>query len=446
MFAKPKYLPDTSIATAYAERQTALPGQNLVWLKHRRDEAVAGFGAAGWPAGSVEAWKFTSLKPVLEFTVPEGERPHQGDIRAAVEKLDALPVGPRMVFVNGVFNTSLSNIPEQAGVDIRPLSQLLNNDAGLVETYLGRLSVTDATAGFPQVSLALAEEGMVIRLEEGVELAQPLMVAHIHTGGAGAARVYSRHVIVLKPGSKMTLAEYQIGKPSAAYLANATSEIYISGGAALTHIFMQEESEWALQVNTRYIRQEKQSRYHGLVMTTGAKLNRIETQITLAGTQADSTLHTVQLVRDALHSDSTTRMVHDTVDATSNQHCRMILDDSAKGVWQGKTVVARDAQKTDARQLNKNLLLSRAAVAHTKPELEIYADDVKCSHGATVGELDAKALFYLESRGISPDDAKRLLVGAFAAEAIDGAVIQDDFKAILHRKVSEWMEAREGRA
>lgn len=436
MFAKPKYIPDTTVAERYAGQA---PSRHL-WLRQRQDAAIAAFKAGGYPTRTVEAWKFTDVKSLLALK-PVEARPHQGDISAAAKYLDALPAGPRIVFVNGAFHTALSESPQWAGITVQPVAKLLAEQPQRLEPYLGALVAPHNDHAFNQLSLAFAQDGLAVLAEDGCNAELPLVVAHIFTGGAQAASVAMRHVVVLGANSCLTLVEHTLGVPDAVYTGNSVTEIFLAGNAALRHVLVQRESAAAAQVQTRYVQQSQESRYHSVALTTGAKINRVETQITLQGEGADATMHTVQLLRGHLHSDSMTHVLHDTVNATSNQHCRMILDDQAKGAFQGKTIVARDAQKTDAHQLNKNLLLSRQAVVDSKPELEIYADDVACSHGATTGELDAMALFYLQSRGIEKATARQLLVEAFADDVIDETLLDDEWKEVLRARVSEWMQA-----
>ncbi|MBM3617211.1 MAG: Fe-S cluster assembly protein SufD [Alphaproteobacteria bacterium] len=422
MFAKPVYIPDESVA--------AKPSA-VAWLDARREKAVAAF--PGFPSQNVEQWKYTNVKPLLAV-VAEG-RPNQGDISTAAGLLDALPAGPRVVFVNGHYHTALSDVPAISGLSVEPLSKSLDG----LEPYLGVLSAADEKNGFVSASLAQAEDGFVIRADADAEVSLPIVIAHIHTGGAQAERTFTRSIIVLGESAKLEVIELAVGVPEAQYAAIGTTEIFIADHAELRHTLIQQDSAKGAEVLTRYLTQGKESQYHGLVFTTGAKVNRVETHALLTGEKAHTGVHTVQLLRDERHSDSTTRVTHDTTEATSQQHCRMILDDNARGVFQGKTIVSRDAQKTDGQQLNKNLLLSRTAWVNTKPELEIYADDVKCSHGATTGELDAHSLFYLESRGIDKASARRLLVEAFAEDAITEAGVSEEIKDHLRARVADWM-------
>lgn len=432
MFAKPKYLSDDS----FQPRFSALAQLSVEWLAKRRSEAAAAY--KGYPTTHVESWKFTATKPLMALEAPEKTRPNQGDISNAAAMLDALPVGYRAVFVNGHFHTALSNLPDMAGVELKPLREMLADNSGHLESYLGRLSAKHDHP-FAQSSLALAEDGLALRVEEGITLDQPIVVGHIHTGGSQALHTHARNVYVLKAGAKAQIIEMSIGVPDAVYAANSTTEIFLGGAAELTHTLVQHESTQGARLDSRFIYQDKRSKFHGIALTTGARVNRIETHATLGGIESHAAQHTVQLLGGHLHSDSTTHVLHDTTDATSNQHCRMIMDDYAKGAFQGKTTVARDAQRTDAHQLNKNLLLTRNALVDSKPELEIYADDVKCAHGATTGDLDAKALFYMQSRGIDPETARQLLVEAFADEVIEHTPLDDEMKTLLRGYIAAWM-------
>lgn len=433
MFAKPKYIADETLKARFA----ALPESSIEWLAKRRADAAAAY--QGYPTTNVESWKFTQTKPLMTLQAVEKARPNQGDISNAAAMLDALPVGYRAVFVNGHFHTALSNLPEEAGVEVAPLRQMLAEHPGHLEAYLGRLSAKYDNS-FSQASLAVAEDGLAIRIEEGIQLEQPIVIGHIHTGGSQALHTHARNVYVLKAGAKAEIIEMSIGVPDAVYAANTTTEMFLGGAAELHHTLIQHESTQGARIDSRYVWQDKRSQFHGVAVTTGARVNRVETQAVLGGIEAHTAQHVVQLLRGSLHSDSTTHVLHDTTDATSNQHCRMILDDTAKGAFQGKTTVARDAQKTDAHQLNKNLLLSRSAVVDSKPELEIYADDVKCSHGATTGEMDTKALFYMQSRGIDPATARQLLVEAFADEVIEHTPLTEEMKTLLRQYVATWMK------
>lgn len=435
MFAKARYIADESLKAQF----DLLPKDAAEWLVKRRGDAVAAY--RGYPTSNVESWKFTQVKPLLSLKA-DNARPNQGDISNAAAMLDVLPVGYRVVFVNGRFHTALSNLPQEAGVEVRSLREMLAEHPGYLEAYLGRLSAQYDNS-FAQASLALAEDGLAIRIEEGITLDQPIVVGHIHTGGSQALHTHARNVYVLKAGAKATVIEMSIGVPEAVYAANSTTEIFLGGAAELCHTLIQHESAQGARIDSRYVWQDKRSRFHGVTMTTGARVNRVETQVVLGGVESHAAQHTVQLVDGNRHSDSTTHVRHDTTNATSHQHCRMILDGHAKGAFQGKTTVARDAQKTDAHQLNKNLLLSRNAQVDSKPELEIYADDVKCAHGATTGDLDARALFYMQARGIDPDTARQLLVEAFADEVIEHTLLDDEMKTLLRGYVSAWMGKRD---
>lgn len=400
--------------------------------RYIEDAALTGQGRfKGYPTSSVEGWHYCSPKALIERmdASQENMRVHQGDIAAAIKKLSAFPISGRLVLVNGAINRGLTEIPQHAGLKVESLTEYCRNNGN---SLLGAL---DDGTGFTAASQIQAHDGVVIQVTKDYPSSQPLMIAHVNTG----VYVPLRHIWVVEEGANIQLIEYFMGIPKVTYAINSTAEIFVQENAELTHTLLQEESEEAAVLHTRFVKQQKASRYQGMVFTTGARMNRVETRIILAGEKSHAALHTVQLLQGNQHSDSTTHITHAAPNATSEQHCRTIVDDTAKGAFQGKTLVARDAQKTDARQLNKNLLLSRTAEVNSKPELEIYADDVACSHGATTGELDVKALFYLMARGINEETAKRLLVEAFADAVIEETFVCEDMKDLLLEKVAQWM-------
>lgn len=434
MFPKQRYTPDDTFAATFGARYP-LPE----WLMQQKQQAAGAW--QGIPTPHVETWKYTQLKNI--YTLPESkQRPTQGDIAWAVGRLDAWPVGYRAVFVNGAFHTALSQLPEMAGVVAMPLREALVKEPALLQPHLNRLALRGNDLA--KRGIALAEDGLFLHIAKGVELPEPLTIAHISTGGAQAQQTYAQHLFVLGEGAQASVHQLSLGVPQAEYSAHVVAEYVLAKHARLQVAGISQESTQGVQLSFGYVEAAEEAVFHDVFLTEGAKVQRHEHVAWLVGARAHAGQHSVQLLNGRLHADCTTLVVHDTVEATSEQHCRIIADDEAQGVFQGKTKVERDAQKTDAHQLNKNLLLSRKAQVDSKPELEIYADDVKCSHGATTGELDKRALFYLESRGISPDDARQLLVEAFAEEVIETAPVGQEMQDVLRAHVARWMQQRKG--
>jgi Fe-S cluster assembly protein SufD len=248
---------------------------------------------------------------------------------------------------------------------------------------------------------------------------------------------HPRHHIRLDKDAKLTLVEISAGQGT--YLLNTVAEIHVAPGAHLTHIRLQDEAQTAFHVSTTYADIEANGTYDSFTLNLGARLSRTEVHAQLTGPGAIAHLNAAQILTGTQHADFTTVVGHTAPKCTSRQTVKNVLAGRSRGVFQGKIEVARDAQKTDGYQMNQALLLSPDAEIDSKPELEIFADDVKCSHGATVGELDSEQLFYLRSRGIPDAEARSILVRAFLAEALD-AVTDDSIRAILETAVERWWE------
>jgi Fe-S cluster assembly protein SufD len=255
--------------------------------------------------------------------------------------------------------------------------------------------------------------------------------------GSGSVAFHLRHIIRLRAGARLVLLETATGEGS--YLHNPVTEIHIAPGASLTHVRLQNESPTAFHLATIYVEIEQGGIYDAFTLNLGGRVTRTETHTHLAGPNAVAHVNGVQLLGGTQHADFTSVMRHSAPSGTSRQTVKNVLTGRSRGVFQGRIEVARAAQKTDGYQMNQALLLSPDAEIDSKPELEIFADDVKCSHGATVGELDAEQLFYLRSRGIPDPEARAILVRAFLAEALD-AVTHDAVRAALEAGVERWWE------
>jgi Fe-S cluster assembly protein SufD len=392
----------------------------------QREAAADAFRRAGLPGATSgrreEAWKYTSLRPVAEAAFHEALTPLAGD-SALLASLPAIDV-PRIVFVDGRFRPELSALP----VALRFTS--FADDA-----RFGRLARPDSE---PLVALntMLAEDGALLSVPEGMD-AGMLLLASIGTDAAGATAFHPRHAITLERGARLTVIELAQG--NGVYLHNPVTEIRVAEDAVLTHVRVQDESLAAFHLSTVYAEIAERGTYDSFALNLGARVARTEVHAHLAGSKAITHLNGAQLLGGVQHADFTTVVRHDAPSCTSRQTVKNVLAGRSQGVFQGRIEVARVAQKTDGYQMNQALLLSPDAEIDTKPELEIFADDVKCSHGATVGELDADQLFYLRSRGIPDPEARSILVRAFLAEALD-AVGNEKVRAVLERKVEGWWE------
>jgi Fe-S cluster assembly protein SufD len=388
-------------------------------LSPLREAAAARFSATGWPSATVEAWRFTNLArlnkkvfdPAFTGVAPAGM---------------TLPEGHRLVFHNGVFQPDLSTADMPAGVKLEELSDGSACAALLEDDRLAGHPVADA-------SLSLLSSGMGISVSGKV--AEPLHIVFINNGDDTS----SHPVLALDigPGAEFTMLEHHMGEGSG--LSLPVLAVDVKDGAVFSHGRIQVEGEARHHLGQAVYTIAANAVYRGVSVQTGAALSRTENHIAMAGEDGDATLTTFYLARRDQVMDVTTQINHDVPNCTSMQIVRGVLDDTAKGIFQGKVKVARDAQKTDGNQMSRTLLLSRKCEADAKPELEIYADDVKCSHGATAGELDEDWLFYLLTRGIPRPQARQMLIGAFLSEAIAEipvAEVAEDFTAHVH----DWLE------
>lgn len=401
----------------YAGLRERLPGDRAV-----RDAAAEEFRRSGLPGRRVEAWKYTDLRPIASavFHEPVSLVSDCADLLARAPRIDAA----RLVFVDGRFRDDLSTSLLTAR-----FTRFADGPA------FGRLPRPDRE---PMVALntMLAEDGAIIDVPEDMD-AGLIHLISLASDSPSTADFHPRHSIRLATGAKLTLLETALGDGT--YLHAPVMEVRIADGASLTHIRLQNESSAAYHLSTLYAEVGARGTYDSFTLNLGARMARTEVHARLAAPNATTHLNGAQLLAGTQHGDITTVVRHDAPHGTSRQTVKNVLDGRSRGVFQGRIEVARAAQKTDGYQMSQTLLLSPDAEVDTKPELEIFADDVKCSHGATVGELDADQLFYLRSRGIPEAAARSILVRAFLAEALE-AVSHDAARAALEQAVAGWWE------
>jgi len=389
-----------------------------------RDAAAATFRRNGLPSRRVEAWKYTDLRPIAAaaFHEPVSLVSDCAELLARAPKIDA----PRLVFVDGHFRADLSDVPGAPLLFVRFADQ---PDFGT--------SPLDDDAPMAALNTMLAEDGASLHVPSGLDAGVVHLISLATDLGGTATGCHPRHSISLSPGAKLTVLETAMG--DGGYLHAPVTEIAVAAGATLTHIRLQHESATAFHLATLYANVAEHGIYDSFTLHLGARMARTEIHARLAGPNATTHLNGVQLLAGTQHADITTSVRHDAPNGTSRQAVKNVLAGRSRGVFQGRIEVARAAQKTDGYQMSQTLLLSPEAEVDTKPELEIFADDVKCSHGATIGEIDADQLFYLRSRGIPDAEARSMLVRAFLAEALD-AISHDAVRAALETQVTGWWE------
>ena len=404
----------------------SLPAVRAAALKRWRD--------TGLPGPAVEAWKYTNLETLGQMGLVAAA----GTVTARVPEADVAAVdGYRAVFVNGRFDgaqSRLDGLPR--GVTVEPLSALIARDAAAAEAALGALDALPMAA----LNAAFATDGLVLRVARGAVFDKPLHVISIGASdGSQVPAFHPRHLIRLEADAVATVVESHVG--TGAYLANSVTDVALERGAALKHYALQNEAAEAYHVGAVRLSLADRASYEGFGLQVGARLARRELRATIDGSDVECRMNGLYLAAGTQHLDNTTAIDHARPGSRSRQLFKGVLDDAARGVFQGRVLVRPDAQKTDAHQLSRALLLSRKAEMDGKPELEIYADDVRCSHGATIGNLDQEPMFYLRSRGIDEQTAYRMLVEAFAIEAIDeisAVPVREAFAA----RVTGWLAGR----
>lgn len=389
------------------------------WLNRLREEAFQRFTELGFPTTRQENWRLTSVKAITQqaFVLPhDAELPTPEQL---VPLLLPIESGVRLVFVNGSFVERLSTIPELApGVKITSLAAGLDEDADLVEQYLGRHNPVDDNP-FAALNTAFVSDGAFVYVPADTVIEQPVQILFFATSVDEPVMSHLRNLVVLERGASIRLVESYAGLPGSTYLTNAMTEIALADGARADCYRIQRESDRAYHVATTNSRQSRDSWYALTSLVFGAALSRHDIWMALKGEGGEGTLNGLYMASGTQHVDHSTVIEHAVPHCDSHEHFNGILDERSRAVFNGRIIVRRGAQKTDAKQTNNNLLLSENARADSQPQLEIYADDVRCTHGATLGPLDDSATFYLQSRGISADAARALLTYGFSVEILN---------------------------
>ena len=403
------------ISDEFARFHAHLESTAPPWLTGLRQEAFRRFEKLGFPTIRQEEWRFTNVKRIAETAFALAKIPaplSRETISPFVLDEDYL----RLVFVNGHYVGDLSATGTSPhGAVIGSLSAALADHPALIEDHFGQLAKDD-NACFSALNSAFIRDGAFVHVPRGVVIERPIHLLFISTGNSSPTASHPRNLIIAERDTRATIIESYVGLNAGVYLTNAVSEVSVAENAVVGHCKLQQESADSYHVATTQVRQQRASRFSSHYFSLGGQLVRNEVGVTLDDEGCECSLSGLYIAAGDQHMDNRTRIDHRKPHCASHELYKGILDERAKGVFSGKIYVHPDAQKTDAKQSNRVLLLSDNAVIDTKPQLEIYADDVKCTHGATVGQIDETALYYLRSRGIPEDLARSLLVYAFANE------------------------------
>ena len=388
------------------------------WLSALRQSAAARFAEVGFPTRRDEEWRFTNVSPIAEtpFTLAtkaQSELSAEGLSRFTYQDL----AGTQMVFVNGHFASDLSSATFPDGVSVKTLAAAMADNSPLVEKHLGKSAKFD-TESFVALNTAALEDGAFVHVAAGAILTAPIHLLYISTAEAGPTVSHPRTLIIIEENSEVTLIESYAGAAGQVYFTNAVTEVVVGENAVVDHYKVQRESEKAFHIATMQVSLTRSGNFSSHSIGLGGLLVRNDMNAYLGGEGIECTLNGVYLGKDKQVFDNHTSIDHAMPHCNSHEIYKGILNDYSRGVFNGKIFVREDAQKTDAKQTNQTLLLSPNAQIDTKPQLEIFADDVKCTHGATIGQLNAEALFYLRARGIKKEDAQALLTYAFASDIV----------------------------
>ena len=429
-----------SLAASFEEAAPRLPGADVAWLDALRAQGIEAFRAGGLPTRKVEAWRYTNLNALAKLSlVPAAEA---SGLDAVPDSALAVEGACRIVFVNGRLRADLSDLdrlPE--GVEATGLADLLARDPSALEADY-KAAPQGREGALASLNDAFMADGLVLRIAEGAKVDTPIHLISVGVPAAGQAIAFHpRNLVVAGKNSRATLVESHVGLGEGSYFSNGLTDVTVGKGAALTHAKLQDEGAAAFHVALTRATIADEAVYDSFVLHRGAELARNEIHASIDGSGAECRLNGAYLGTGRQHVDNTTVIDHKAPGSVSSEVFKGVLAGRSRGVFQGRIVVHRDAQQTNGNQLNKTLLLSRDAEMDSKPELEIYADDVKCSHDATIGELDDMALFYLRARGIDEATARDMLVSAFLNEAMS-ELRDEKLAAAFAERAAGWVEAR----
>ena len=419
----------------------AIVRDRLPGAAEARRAAFEAYERTGLPNRRIEDWKYTDLRALMREVLPLAPAPDAAALTKATSalKLQGVKGARRLVLVDGVFAPKLSELSGlEKGLAIRTLREVLEaGDAAL----LAQLFSLDSANPMVALNSAMMTDGVVIEIANGVVLTQPLQIVHVASGAAPAA-MFTRSMLRLGRDAGATLVESYIAADGAkTYQAHDSLIVAIGDKSRLDHVRLVEDSRDAFNICSAVVTLGAHAHFNTFGMVSGAGVSRYQATIAFAGEGSRVETNGVNLLNGKQHADTTLFMDHAVPNGASREVFRAVVDDSGHSVFQGRIIVRPHAQKTDAKMMTRALLLSDDAEADNKPELEIFADDVTCGHGATTGALDESLLFYLRARGLSEKEAQSLLIQAFVGEAIE-SIVNDDLRELAITAAQRWLEAR----
>ncbi|MGZ3290606.1 MAG: Fe-S cluster assembly protein SufD [Xanthobacteraceae bacterium] len=428
-----------ALSDAFALARDRLPGAGKV--AEARQQAFEAYERAGLPHRRIEDWKYTDLRVLMREVLPLAAAPDAAALKraATASKLHAIAGVRRLVLVDGVFAPSLSETGNlEKGLGIRTLREVLEGGDAKVQAQLLGPENPDTMVA---LNSAMMTDGLVIDVADGLALTQPLHIVHIASGGMPSA-MFTRSLLKLGNDASATLVEsYIAADGTKAYQVHDSLIVSIGDKARLDHVRLIEDSREAFNISSASVTLGAKAHFNTFGLTSGSNVSRYQAVIAFAGEGSRVETNGVNLLNGRQHADSTLFLDHAVPNCGSREIFRAVVDDRGHSVFQGRIIVRPDAQKTDAKMMTRALLLSDEAEADNKPELEIFADDVTCGHGATTGALDESLLFYLQARGLPEKEAQALLIQAFVGEAIE-SIASDALRELAISAAQRWLAAR----
>lgn len=413
------------------------------WVSDLRREGISGFSSLGFPAVSDEEWRFTNLSALskLSFTVPPADAP---ELRA--ETADSFGFAglecTRLVFVNGLFCRPLSSSEERDGTVVKSLSDALEQNGDLVRPHLAGYADYEKDP-FISLNTSYFQDGAFVHVPDGAAPEKPVHVLHVTTGDAGSLFLNPRNLVVAGKSASASVVEHYVSLSDDVYFSNAVTEVVCAENSNVEHYRLEFASKKAFNFLTLRMDQKRDSNVASHSVLCGGAIVRNNVHPVLAGEGSNCDIYGLFVSEGRQHMDNFMRVEHASPRCDSRQFYNGVLDGRSRGVFHGRIIVHEGAEKTDAKQTNRNLLLSDSAQIDTKPQLEIYNDDVKCTHGATIGQMDEEALFYLRSRGVPERNARMVLLRAFTNQTLEHMSV-GPVRESMESAVSGWFEKRLG--
>ena len=420
----------------FTEFEKRLNGSKSKEIHHIRKEALNRFGQLEFPTQKDEEWKYTNISPLLKHNfVPSSEKVSVGKEFVKSKLFDEMEHN-LIVFVNGHYadeHSDLQNLP--GGVVAGSLSEAIKNNSPLIEKHFTKYADHQNNI-FTALSTAYTDNGAFIYVPDGKIVEEPVHIIYITSSDDNKIIVQPRNLFIAGKNSQVTIIEHYVSTGESIYFTNAVTEIIADESSVVDHIKLQEESINAFHIARMEVNQERKSNFSSHSISIGGELTRNDFTSRFNDEGSECTLNGLYMIEGNQLFDAHTLIDHAMPHCNSHEHYKGILNDKSRGVFNGKVIVRPDAQKTNAFQENNNILLSNNALVNTKPQLEIFADDVKCSHGATIGQLDEEAKFYLKSRGIGEEASRAILLHAFASDVIT-SIKTDSLRSYLEKIITE---------